>query len=210
MTKRILQKAFMTMTVAMLSMFAYAQQNSYKVLYCNSDRIRIGDSIAKKGLVFDDEKKIVMPKDDCVIEYQDLNNGKVKQMVGNEAKKRKAKTLKEYLLAEKVLRTKGLGDNDPIVFDTVFYMLDTLRVPAPWHVGGATKTKVVAQIGDGHIEAYATRSKDGMEYIVTRSDLRKHDGKPFTVDFLEIEIEKNWESAVWRKLYVIPLPLKIE
>lgn len=210
MARKIIQKVFMTMSLVMFSMFAFAQQNSYKVLYCNSDRIKIGDSIAKKGLVFDDEKKIVMPQDDCAIEYQDLNNGKVKQMVGKEAKKRKAKTLKEYLLAEKVLRTKGLGDNDPIVFDTVFYMLDTLRVPVPWHVSSATRAKVVSRIGDGHIETYATRSKDGMEYIVTRKDFGELGEEPFTIDLLETDIEKKWEYAVWRKLSIVPLPMKIE
>lgn len=210
MTKRMIQKSLITMALAMFSMLTFAQQGRYKVLYCNSDHIMIGDSVAKKGLVFDEEKKIVMPKDDCAIEYQDLSNGKVKQMVGKEAKKRKAKTLKEYLLSEKVLRTKGLGDNDPIVFDTVYYMLDTLRVPAPWFPSGSSKAKVVAQIGDECIEANVTRSKDGMEYIVTRNCFRKFNDKPFTIDLLETDIEKEWEYAVWRKLYVVPLPLKIE
>lgn len=209
------KRVLMTMALALFTLSAFAQQGNYKVLYCNSDAIKIGNSIAKKNLLFDDESKIVMPKEECTIEYQNLKNGKVKQIVGKEAKRREGSlilTIKEYIRKEKTLATKGACDQDNIEFDTVFYMLDTLRIPVPWHPSSTTKAKAVAQIGNRQIEAEATISENQgeMECHVTRKALGIHDNNPFYIDIIETDTEKNWEYAVWRKLYIIPLPLKIE
>ena len=205
-----MKKIVMTAAITLMTLFAVAQQNGYEVLFSNSDQIKIGGQVAKKGLRFDDKKEINMPSDKNAMEVRNLRDGTIELVVGKKYRKHKSKTLGEYLVAEKHLSTKGWGENEPYEFDTVYYMLDSLRVPMPARQSGNIVAKAIVYLENGQIEASIRRSTKYNKYCIPRTVVGRQDNSPFHLDILEKDLEKDWEYAVWRKLYVVPLPLKMD
>lgn len=210
MARKEMKKVIVTMAVTLITMFAIAQQGNYKVLFTNSDKIKIGNQTAKKGMQFDDEKEISMPSKKCALKIRNLSDGTIKLVVGEKLSKYKAKTISQYLVAERHLSTKGVGDNEPVVFDTVIYMLDSLSIPISTYYSGAISAKAVIYLGNVHVEIPVSRIEKQMAYLILRNALGKQDDEPFYLDIIEKDTEKDWQYAVWRKLYVVPLPLKAD
>lgn len=209
MARREIKKILMVMVLTMMGMFAIAQQDNYEVLFSNSERIKIGNQVAKKGLRFNNNREILMPTEQCALEVRNLNDGTTELIVGEKFRKHKAKTLGEYLIAEKHLSTSSFGgESSPYVFDTVYYMLDTLRVSAPQSHSDKIILKAVAFFGNDTVTTSISRSKDKTKFLILRTALGKYNGSSFYLDIFEKDLKKDWEYAVWRKLYVVPLPLK--
>lgn len=211
MARRRIKMTLMVMVLSMTSLFAFAQQVNYEVLFSNSDKIRIGKEAARVGLKFSDNNEIYMPSVDCALEVRNLRDGTNELVIGEKYIKNGVKTLGEYLIEERHLSTKSFrDDNPPYEFDTVWYILDTIRVVAPDNHLRKTTIKAIAHIGMDSIVSVIPRSRKGTEYLVPRNVLGKHDDAPFYLDIIEKDIEKEWEYYVWRKLYVKPLPLKVQ
>ena len=198
----------MISVITLLGLSAFAQQKNYEVLFSNSDKIMIGNQVAKKGLRFNDSKEIFMPTEECALEVRNLNNGTTVLIVGEKFNKHQAKTLSQYLIAERHLSTTSFeSETVSWVFDTTYYMLNMLTVPSPTNFSNNLEIKAVIYFETSTFPI--SISKDDSKYIIQREDIGTCN-QPFCLDIIEKDIEKNWEYAVWRKLYVVPLPLEIK
>lgn len=202
-----------------IRMNAHAQKDcdfTYEVRYSNCSQIMIGNQEAKPGMMFDELSQIKWAKD---VKNQSLRVWNCKKcrcqtIVHNmEKKKWWLKWISEY-----ETNTKGYSDTlvfdtiifDTIINDTVVCGLDTLWIPAPSSNTNKIENKAIVYQGNDSITIAIFRSKDKKEYLIPRTALEKHDDNPFYIDIIEKDIEKNWQYAVWRKLYIVPLPLKTE
>lgn len=203
-------KNLMVVLLTLISSVALAQQQlEYKVLFSNSDKITIGNRKIKIGLLFDENDEIFLPADSCAMEVRDLRDGTTERIIGKKFRQCKTKTLISYFYEVKRLST-GLGGNEPNIFDTVYYMLNDVKIPAPSQHSSGIEYRGIVYMGKEHKAITVSRSKDSMEYVISRDVLGEQDKKPFYLDIIEKDVEKDWEYAVWHKLYVVPLPLKIE
>lgn len=178
----------------------------YEVTYSNCDKITIGNKKAEKGVRFNDKKQIKWAKgiENQALKVWNCEKTCCELFVYN------LKERRVDLVTERETSTKGWQDNqDPIVFDTMFYILDTLKVPTFTQYPSNEIVKAVAYAGNEHFDAAVSKSQDGKYYIVPRTVLGKNDKTPFYLDIIERD-NKDWEYAVWRKLYIVPLPLKID
>ena len=182
----------------------------YEVLFSNSNKIKIGSQTARKGLRFNDENEISMPSEKCALKIRNLSDGTIKLIVGEKLNKYKAKTISQYLVVERHLSTNGIDERGAIEFDTLAYMLDTLKIPILTYHSGKITAKAVVYMGNDHFEIPVLRHEKEMAYVIPRNWLGKLDDKPFCIDIIEKDIEKDWEYTIWHKLYIVPLPLKIE
>ncbi len=210
MAKKEMKKTLMVLSLTLISIVALAQQDKYKVLFCNSDGIMIGNRVAKKGLLFNGDDTIFMPNEECALDVRNETDGTTKRIVGEKLNKYKTKTLYSYFVEERRLSTKGMGADDRIVYDTVYYMLEDVKIPAPSQHTSGIEYRGIVYMGKELKAITVSRSKDSMEYVISRDALGKQHKKPFYLDIIEKDVEKDWEYAVWRELYVVPLPLKIE
>lgn len=207
MARKEMKKLIVIMAFTLMTLFATAQQGNYQVLFSNSDKIKIGNQTARKGLRFNDENEISMPSEKCALKIRNLSDGTIKLIVGEKLNKSKAKTISQYLVVERELSTKGIDERKTIEFDTLTYMLDTLIIPILTYHSGKITAQAVVYIGNDHFEIPVSRLEKEMAYVIPRNSLGKLDDKPFCIDIIEKDIEKDWEYAIWRKLYIVPLPL---
>ena len=179
----------------------------FEVSYSNCDKITIGNMKAEKGIRFDELKQIRWAKD---IENQSLKvwnciMGCYELLVYNHKKNRVT------LVTDRETNTKGWQDDiNPFDRDSIYYLLDTLKIPTFEFHSNNVVDKIIIHIGDERVVSTISKSNDRTVFIVPRNVLGKSDKKPVYIDILEKDVEKDWEYAVWRKLYVVPLPLKID
>lgn len=208
-------KNLMVVFLTLISSVAFTQQQQeYKVLFSNSDKITIGNQKIKIGLLFDENDEIFMPTDSCAMEVRDLRDGTTERIIGEKFRQCKGKTLINYFFEVKRLSTGLVYDepnniNEPNIFDTVYYMLNDVMIPAPSQHSSGIVCMGIIYMGKERRAIAISRSKDNKEYVIPRDALGKQGKKPFYLDIIEKDVEKDWEYAVWRKLYVVPLPLKI-
>ncbi len=189
----------------------WAQEESdftYEVSYSNCSKIQISGKKAVKGMRFNDKEQIQWAKDvdNQALKVSNCKNGVYELFVFNYKEKR------VVLVTSRETSTGAQMKNDSpiIVFDTVYYLLDTLKISTLTKKSSNVVDKVIVHTENELFEVVITKSKDGMEYVIPRSVLGKHDKKPFYLDVVEKDNGMNWEYAVWRKLYVKPLPLKVD
>lgn len=210
MENKEIKKWLLSLLFILASTFAYADcfADSCIVISTNNPgKIRIGNRYAVKGLKFDDKEKITWTNREEVISasyLSDIEKGeeKINRLYADEFSRKGWSSLYDT----KHLKTKGFGINNDIEIDTIYYLWDTLIVPSPTIFSDKIVAKVIAFIGNDSIVSAISRSKNKTEFIIPRDALGKYDDKPFYFDIIEKDIEKDWEYAVWRKLYVIPLP----
>lgn len=214
MEKTNMKRLLFALVLSLISIFGYADNlaDSCIVVSCNSSKIMIGNRRAEVGLEFDDSLAIVdwsEASDQAAFRVDYFNGSKSETFLA-------AQFGEEKVILRSHASTKGFG-GDEVVGETVvsdtLYFLDTLVIPR-------------LRTTDNRIAAYAavcsadeageqprqqiTVSKKGNAYLVPRSVIIKKTSAPLHLDILEKDLEKDWEYAVWRKLYVVPLPLKMD
>ncbi|MCR4847730.1 MAG: hypothetical protein K5920_02620 [Bacteroidales bacterium] len=180
---------------------------TFEVSYSNCGEIKIGNGKAVKGVRFDDVNEIHWAKnrENQTLKVWNCYKGCYELLVFNNKEKR------TMFVSDREANTKGwLNDDDFVAFDTLYYMLDTLKIRASFTQSTETINKAIFYVDDEIIECNVSKTKDGKEYIIPRTLLGKHDKKPFYLDIVEKDVKKDWEYMVWRKLYVVPLPLEIK
>lgn len=213
MEKKEIGKWLLSLLFVLVSTFAYADccVDSCVVLSTNNPRkIRIGNRYVVEGLKFDDKEEIAWTNREEVIlalYLSDIEKGenKVNRLYADEFSRKGWSSLYDT----KHLKTKGFEINNDIEIDTIYYLWDTLIVPSPTIISDKIVAKAIAFIVNDSIVSTISRSKNGKEYIIPRKVIGNY-SEPLYLDIIEMDLEKDWEYVVWRKLYIVPLPLKID
>ena len=198
--------AFFTLAFLLTTVFA-VRADRYRIIYANSDKIRIGDRIAKKGMEFDDKEPIVWTSDDQALRVFNLSNKRVGEITAKESRTKKSQSLSSVISRSEQLSTREWG-TAVVVVDTVRYLLDTLLLDAGTHYGDVVTDEAIVRIGNSTITTKLRKTPDKREFIITRDILGGR--APRTVYLDIVETDKEWRYYIYRRLHIEVLPLKTD
>ncbi|MBQ6769463.1 MAG: hypothetical protein IJP44_00635 [Bacteroidales bacterium] len=208
--KKLVLAFVMSLTIS--ASFAHPCTDSCVVWYSSSSEIKIGGKPIKDGLKFDDKEPVSWHSENDAMTIVYYQSSTPKTFYAKDFIKEKQTSVRDYLTSSN-MSTKG-GNNPEetnVEIDTVFFLWDTLRIPKTNNQGSGVVDDVIIYSKADTIVSRITTSHDGKEFVIPRNAFGKLvSANPLFIDIIEKDIEKDWQYAVWRKLYVVPLPLKME
>lgn len=199
----------MALMVCLLMSAQQAMADNYRVLFANSANIRIGNQIARKGIKFNDNDKISWTSDNQALKVMNLSTNRIMIIAKKAFDRKNAKSLADYLRKVKHLSTRDYG-TESVVADTVFYLLDTLRVDAGKHYGDDMIDEAVLIISGDTVTTNVIKSKDKKEFLITPKIYGGKNPSIVYIDIVETDKQRDWLYYVYRRLRIEPLPLSIK
>lgn len=127
-----MKKIIPVLLVLCFIMSVYA--DNYKILQMNTQTIKIGNRVCKKGDVFSDDSTIVWTKEKQAFKAQNIETKKIVLFTEPDFKAKNSMTIKDYYLKTNHLSTRDasltLSELSELLDDT-FYLLDTIRIESP-------------------------------------------------------------------------------
>lgn len=200
------KKIILTLVVFLLMIVMPTYADNYKVLYANSVNIRIGSQIATKGLVFNDEEKITWTSDSQALKVLNMSTNRVIIIAQKAFCRRDSKSLADYLSKVKHLSTREYGTAS-IVVDTVYYLLDTLKIDAGENYGDEITDQVILCVNGQSKAAKVQKTQDHKEFVLTRKLFDEINQRAFYIDIVETDRLKDWKYYIYRRLRIELLPM---
>ena len=112
----------------MLPMLSCAE--NFKILFLNTENIRIGTGTYKEGDIFNDGEKIYWKHAKQAMKVVSLESNRQYVMVSEDFKQRKLKSAKDFLVKNNRLSTRGLGEMSSVAerVGTKLYWIDPVRI----------------------------------------------------------------------------------
>jgi len=183
--------------------------DNYRVLFANSANIRIGNKNVKKGLEFSDNDNIDWTSDNQALKVINLSTNRIMIIAKKAFERKNAKSLVDYLHKVKRLSTRDY-ETGSVVADSVFYLLDTLRVDAGKHYGDEMIDEVVVLINGATVSTKVLKSKDKKEFIITPNIYGGKKPSITHIDIVETDKNKGWRYYIYRNLRIEPLPINAD
>lgn len=208
------KKLVLAFVLAMMvsASFAHPSADSCIVWYYSSQEIKIGGMPIKEKPRMNEKDRIVWHSDDDYIKVVYYGSSIPTTFYATDFNKENAHNIWEFLKSTN-MSTKG-SDNpgeECKKYDTVFFVWDILRIPRTNNYGKNIFNDVVIYSKTDTIVSRISVSQDGKNFLVPRNAFGKLvTAEPLYIDIIETDKDKDWRYAVWRKLYVVPLPLKID
>ena len=197
--------SLITLLVCLHMLLQSATADNYRVLFANSANIRIGNQIARRGLEFSDNDQIGWTSDDQALKVVNLSTNRVMIIAKKAFDRKNVKSLADYLLKIKHLSTRDYKA-EGVVIDTVFYLLDTLRIDAGKHYGDGMIDEAVVIVKGKTIITKVLKSKDKKEFLVTPNIYGGMNPSIVYIDIVETDKQRDWRYYVYRRLRIEPLP----
>lgn len=196
-----------TVMVSFISMSADADK--YQVLDMNSSNIRIGKSVVKKGLLFDDKEEIYWNSDKQCIKVLNLKTYRITVFSAEEFESKNVRTIYAYFHNVKHMSTREYG---PMVLevDTIHYLFDTLRINSGIHYGDNVIDELVVTKGNKVVKKRIWKTQDKKFFLIPRDIYDACTHSAGYVDIIETDNLRNWTYCIYRNLYVEPLPLRLD
>lgn len=197
--------SLMALIVCLLLSAQLAMADNFRVLFANSANIRIGNQIARKGIEFNDNDKISWTSNNQALKVMNLSTNRIMIIAKKAFDRKNAKSLADYLRKVKHLSTRDYG-TESVVSDTVFYLLDTLRVDAGKHYGDDMIDEAVLIISGDTVTTNVIKSKDKKEFLITPKIYGGKNPSMVYIDIVETDKQRDWRYYVYRRLRIEPLP----
>lgn len=122
-----MMRRFILILTLFASVSMYAED--FKILFVNSESIKIGKSVRKAGDTFSDNEKIYWKDGKQAMKVISLESQKQYVLVSEDFKKKKMKTAKDFIFKNHRLSTRGIGrlsDVGEQVGDLIYWFDPTL------------------------------------------------------------------------------------
>ncbi len=213
MTNRILPMDVILLLFLIISPLS-ASADKYEIYFVNSAQIRVGKQLAKVGVIFDEQDEIHWTSEKEAFKARNLRTGRLRVFAQAMMAEKQSKTIAEYFVRTKRLSTRDLFDStdesEMVSEDTTYYILDELIIDAGEIPEGSFYDEAICVINQDTIIRQLSRSPEGRDLVLPRSLLGGNLSDPIFVDIKRTEVEREWSYYLYKRLYVLPLPLKIE
>ena len=200
--------------IAFVVMVQTVKADKYEVLYTNSKNITINGQKVYKGLTFDDKSSIVWMSDNQAISVLNLTTKRVQVIPAKRYKEKKAESLIDYIHKIFSYNIKHLSTRDyerAFTFnDTIYYLLDTLRINAGKTYNSNLSNEVIIRMDGETIITPIKKTSNKDEFILTRKIWGTKQPQPVYVDIIETDKQRSWTYFLYKKLYIVPLPLNVD
>ena len=156
--------------IAVTALMAYA--DTYKLLYVNTETIKIGKKMLMAGDTFADSERIVWSSDKQAFKAQNLTNKKIR--VFSPRMMDDSKNIEEYYLKQNQLSTRG-RELDELLEDVVeadYCLMDSVRLKT-WIDTTDEEYFVLKYTIDG--QNYSQRVEGSERFIMLRSTMEGRD-----------------------------------
>ena len=181
---------------------------TYKVLYSNSSKIRIGGKPVAVGMVFDEKATVEWTSEEQAIKVLNMSTKRIRVIAAKALRKKGLASFADQVHKVNHLATREYA-KEVIDVDTICYMLDTLRVFAGPHNGDDMIDEAIAYVNNDTIITQIPKSSDKKEFVLSRKIFGGKSPKVVYVDILETDEKMNWKYFVYRGLRIELLPLKV-
>lgn len=185
-----------------LSFTATAQD--FKILFLNTETIKIGGKDLKKGDVFNESDKIVWKDDKQAMKVLSLSDYKQFVITAPGFKQNKVQNLKDYMVRSNRLSTRGSGSLSSVErqIGETLYVIDTTEVSISFEPN-ESEFFFLLKDGDRHILEY----KEGR--LLFTPDIWDGRQDMITVN-LFFHHSDNEEEIVIEDLIIVPIPEAIQ
>ena len=197
------------LVVFMLMAVAPIKADTYKVLYANSENIKIGNQPAKKGVTFNDKDRIIWTSGEQALKVLNLSTNHVMVIAKRAFDRQRARSLADYLHRVKHMSTRDFGTAS-VVTDTVYYMLDTLLIDAGKHYGDDKIDKAIVIINGDSVVTQIKKTQDKKEFVLTKSIFGSKTPQLVYIDIVETDVKREWVYYVYRRLRIESLPMRTD
>lgn len=217
-------KIFRTIAVlaAVFTMTAALQAENYRILYVNTDSVRIGGRMLSAGDIFKETEDIQWTEDLQSIKVIGTDSRQILVLVAKEMEGKNKKSVFDYLMPVNAMSMAyrseifsiifGDTDTTPPIPNTEYshssrYLLDTLFLPVlPDNEGGRYIMEYRHTGRTFRIPLVKTASS---RIAVPRKDMESIPSGPFTVNVFLVP-EKTVEYILYiEDMEIIPVPLKL-
>ncbi len=193
--------------ISLLFIGCSAFADNYRVLYVNSDRIRIGKRYAAVGDIFKDTDTIVWSSQQQAMKVLNLNNKRVFICTAQSLTKNKSHSLYDYLTSTKRISTRSIINNvfdEEWHLDSRLFVLDTLYITRPNY--NATHVQATVVIKSQMSSREIPITFDSKYYKIPRQIINQLENMPIKLDIMEYDKKRDWKYLVYKDLSVELLP----
>lgn len=197
--------------ISLLFVGCSAFADSYRVLYVNSERIRVGNRYIKVGDVFNDTDMIVWTSDQQAIKVLNMKNNRILICTAKSMEKKKSRSIYDYLTSTKRISTRTLLNitfDEEWQMDSKLYVLDTLYVSRPNFNARQVQSSIRIK-ANGFVREIPIPS-DGRYYKIPRGIIERIGNSYVELDIIEYDKERDWKYMVYKDLLVELLPVLSE
>lgn len=201
------KKIIVLVGALMMALFSFA--DTYKVLFVNSNAIKIGSKQAVVGMIFSDKDIIIWSNSEQAIKVVDLTTKRGAVLTAKALTRHKASSVYDYLTSKKHLSTRDLKGNrimEEWQIDSTLYLLDTIKISRPQTT---SKTVVANAVDENGNVIDLPVSEDGKYFIITNSIYNGEPPRSKHIDIKEYDKERDWKYTVYRNLIIEPVGRKI-
>ena len=190
---------FIMMTITCITLSA----TSYKILYINTQSVRIGNNVLKVGDSFSDKdlKSIEWVSDKQVIKARNEDTKRTRIFTKWNVKGVESPSLKDYLTKRKSLMTRSISRTvellDTICFDISDISNNSMKYISVW------------KDGDYRVRTSLPVSKDGNCLYLTRNIFGHHEPKQTRIGILQynLKTDSNPDTLGLLSIQILPLQL---
>ena len=191
--------------LTLLLISASLQAEDFKILFLNTDNIKIGKTIHVAGDVFSDSEKIHWKDGKQAMKVISLETKRQYVLVSEDFKQRRIKSAKEYILKNNRLSTRGSGQLSRVAAqfgDRVYCFNPTLIT-------------IDYKLDDGEFfflligERAVPLEMDGSQVILDERIWGEGDGSPIQADFF-IQYVDGKNELIRSGVLLIPLPSSVQ
>ena len=210
------------MLTAVFTMTAALQAENYRILYVNTDSVRIGGRMLSAGDIFKETEDIQWTEDLQSIKVIGTDSRQILVLVAKEMEGKNKKSVFDYLMPVNAMSMAyrseifsiifGDTDTTPPIPNTEYshssrYLLDTLFLPVlPENEGGRY---IMEYRHTGRTFRIPLVKTDSSRIAVPRKDMESIPSGPFTVNVFLVP-EKTVEYILYiEDMEIIPVPLKL-
>lgn len=193
--------------ISLLIIGCSAFADNYRVLYVNSEHIRIGNRYIAVGDIFKDTDIIVWSSEKQSMKVLNLKNNRVFICTAKSLNKKKSHSLYDYLTSTKRISTRSLSNvvyDEEWQLDSVLYVLDTLYVSRPNYNTKNSQPSIVIKSHGYNREIPILF--DSRYYKIPSEVIKRSMASLVKLDIVEYDKERDWKYIVYKDLIVEMLP----
>lgn len=185
---------------------------NYRILFLNTNSIKIGDRVLHEQEVFSDTEEIHWKDLRQMMKVQNVNNPSEKYTLTKhgfkEYKKDGVKSLLDFIKVHS-LGTRDTNYGKKHYSEIYHYLTDTLMFPTTTREDSSIRCEAVWINGKKEMVTPVKRSSDGNFYIISLEIYKGKKPCDINLDIREVNEQIKWKSNVYKSIPIVYIPKRL-
>ncbi len=207
-----LLKTKMIIIGILLCIPAVSFSKNYRILFLNTNSIRIGNKVLHEQDVFSDTEEIHWKDLRQMMEVQNVSNPSEKHTLTKhgfiECKKDGVKSLLDFIKVQS-LGTRNTEGGKKHYSEIYHYLVDTLMFPTTTREDSSIRCEAAWIKGKKEIVTPVKRSPDGRFYIISLDIYKGKKPCDINLDIREVNEQIKWVNNVYKGIPIVYIPKRL-